>query len=121
VIIKQPETIKAIVETLAREHALRVLESASEREMTVPGLVSELRIPSSSAYLLVSELEKAGLLSKIRSEIRDDGKRFDVWRTAVAAVNLSIEGNCILELTPRRDMVGRFLRLWRTIAGEQSG
>ena len=79
-------------------------------------LVREHGIPMTSAYRRVKELMDCGLLEVERIVLTNDGKKFDLYRSTVTAVNVRF-GNGVLEVdvtlrsTAEEKIMRRFLSL----------
>ena len=79
--------LKAVSESEMRDLLIRMLKEAK----SASDLAYETRIPLSSVYRRIHELNEAGLLAVERATITEQGKRLELYRSAVNEVNLKFE------------------------------
>jgi len=104
--------LKAVSERQMRDLLVRMLKEGK----SASDLSSETRIPLSSVYRHIHELSEAGLLAVERAKITEQGKRLELYRSAVTEVNLKFEmPSDLLDLRPNEDIENKFYRLWSSI------
>jgi len=100
-----------IITALADEFSNRILASTINQPRSVMDLVREHNIPMSSAYRRVKELVNCGLLGVERIMLTNDGKKYDLYRSTVRAVNVRFENNVLeVDITPNSTATERTLR-----------
>ena len=104
--------LKAVSERQMRDLLIRMLKDAK----SASDLSHETGIPLSSVYRHIHELNEAGLLAVERTMITEQGKRLELYRSAVTEVNLKFEmPSDLLDLRPNEDIENKFYRLWSSI------
>ena len=104
--------LKAVSERQMRDLLVRMLKEAK----SASDLAYETRTPLSSVYRRIHELNEAGLLAVERAMITEQGKRLELYRSAVNEVNLKFEmASDLLDLRPNEDIENKFYRLWSSI------
>jgi hypothetical protein len=90
-----------VLEIMADAQARAILFSTIEKGKTSIDLFDEHRIPLSSIYKKISELEDLSLLKIEKYIISDHGKRFKVYKSNISAVDISIRSfEPIINLSP---------------------
>ena len=104
--------LKAVSERQMRDLLVRMLKEGK----SASDLSDETRIPLSSVYRHIHELNEAGLLAVDRATITEQGKRLEFYRSTVTEVNLKFEiQSDLLDLRPNEDIENKFYRLWSSI------
>ncbi len=104
--------LKAVSESQMRDLLIRMLKEPK----SASDLSFETRIPLSSIYRRIHELNDAGLLAVERAMITEQGKKLELYRSAVKEVNLKFEmPSDLLDLRPNEDIENKFYRLWSSI------
>ena len=104
--------LKAVSESQMRDLLVRMLKEAK----SASDLAYETRIPLSSVYRRIHELNNAGLLAVERAMITEQGKKLELYRSAVSEVNLKFEmPTDLLDLHPNEDIESKFYRLWTSV------
>lgn len=106
----------AIIRALADEYSRKILLSTVEKARSVEELSHSLEIPISTAYRRVNEMRDIGLLTVEKTIITDDGKKFELFRSAFKALNLQLEkGEIIIDVELNEDVATRLSRLWASL------
>ncbi len=104
--------LKAVSERQMRDLLIRMLKEGK----SASDLAYETRMPLSSVYRHIHELNNAGLLAVERAKITEQGKRLELYRSAVTEVKLKFETQSdLLDLRPNEDIENKFYRLWSSI------
>jgi predicted transcriptional regulator len=100
------EKIKvAVLKALADEYSRQILSCIMEKPKSVIEISNECRIPMSTAYRRVHDLEKEHLVHTSGSIISDDGKRYYLYRSRIKAVRTVFGINSLsVEITPNDEM-----------------
>jgi hypothetical protein len=116
--IKEERLKDNVMKALADDYARRILLATLANAKSALDLSREHEIPISSVYRRIHDLVEGGLLAIERSIITEDGKRFELYRSTVKAIQIRFEaGSVSVDLTPSEDMVSKFFRMWNTLRG----
>ena len=106
----------AIIRALADEYSRKILLSTVEKARSVEELSHSLAVPISTAYRRVNEMRDVGLLTVEKTIITDDGKKFELVRSAFKGLNLQLEkGEIIIDVELNEDVATRLSRLWASL------
>lgn len=95
------DVTQKVFETLADAQSRAILFSTIKVGKTTVELVEEHRIPLSSVYKKVSELESLGLVKVDKVIISDRGKKFKVYQSKISKAEVTIDGlKPIVNLSP---------------------
>lgn len=97
--LKKYDVTQKLMVALANIESRAILFATVRSGRTVADLSSALRIPLSTVYKKVSELEELGLISE-SSEFRGEGGRVKVYRSRIKAVEIRIK-----KTEPRVDLI----------------
>lgn len=97
----------AVLQALADEYSRTILAFIMDKPKSVIEISTECKIPVSTAYRRMHDLEEASLVQVTGSIINDDGKKYYLYRSKIKAVR-TIFGIASLEVevTPN-DGMGR--------------
>lgn len=110
-LIRDEKRRSLIVAALADEFSNRILASAIINPKSVMDLVREHGIPMTSAYRRVKELTECGLLDVERIVLTNDGKKYDLYRSTVRAVNVRFENGVLeVDVTPSSTATEKIMR-----------
>ena len=110
-LIRDEKRRSLIVAALADEFSNRILASAIINPKSVMDLVREHAIPMTSAYRRVKELTECGLLEVERIVLTNDGKKYDLYRSTVRAVNVRFENGVLeVDVTPSSTATEKIMR-----------
>lgn len=110
-LIRDEKRRSLIVAALADEFSNRILASAIINPKSVMDLVREHGIPMTSAYRRVKELTECGLLEVERIVLTNDGKKYDLYRSTVRAVNVRFENGVLeVDVTPSSTATEKIMR-----------
>lgn len=106
---------RSITEALGDPDSLRILHSLRTTPKNAQDISRESGIPLSSAYRKLAVLKDAGLVFVKSIEITDEGKRQDLFLSAVAEVRVTLSGEDVeFELVPTREGAER---IWFRLFG----
>ncbi|MFQ5921127.1 MAG: ArsR/SmtB family transcription factor [Nitrososphaerales archaeon] len=94
-----------VLKAVADEYSRAILTSTVDRPKSIVEISSECKIPMSTAYRRVHELEEVGLVQATRSVISEDGKRYYLYRSRIKAVRTTFGIDSLsVEIIPNEDM-----------------
>ncbi len=110
------ERKKAVLRALLDDQSRLILTSTMERPKSVIEITREQAIPITSAYRKVKELKQYGLLKVEQIVLTDDGKKFELVRSAIRSANVQFDrGTLDVDVTANVEadekMVKRFFTL----------
>jgi DNA-binding IclR family transcriptional regulator len=112
----EDERLKTLLVKILNDESCRRILAFSTRPVSVAELSSKLNIPLSSTYRCVKTLMDAGLLLAVGSVLTDEGKKYNLYQTAVTAIDIHFsDGNLQVELTPRMDLTHQFTKLLKSL------
>ena len=82
---------KAVLRALLDDQSRLILTSTMLVPKSVVDITREQRIPVTSAYRKVKELKEFGLLRVERIVLTDDGKKYELVRSAIRAANVQFD------------------------------
>ncbi len=116
-IIRDGERKKALLRAMADEYSLKILMALIDKADSVNNISRINDIPIATAYRRVSELQEAGLLVIERGVLTDDGKRYDLYRSAVRSMQISFRsGEIEIDVIPNKDAVGKLESMWMSLS-----
>jgi len=116
-IIRDGERKKALLRAMADEYSLKILMALIDKADSVNNISRINDIPIATAYRRVSELQEAGLLVIERGVLTDDGKRYDLYRSAVRSMQISFRsGEIEIDVIPNKDSVGKLESMWMSLS-----
>ncbi|MCS4538535.1 MAG: helix-turn-helix domain-containing protein [Thaumarchaeota archaeon] len=116
-IIRDEERKKALLRAMADEYSLKILMSLIDKADSVINISRINDIPIATAYRRVSELQDAGLLVVERGILTEDGKRYDLYRSAVRSMQISFRsGQLEIDVTPNRNAVSKLESMWMSLS-----
>lgn len=112
----QDEEKKAVLRAILDDQSRVILTSTMLTPKSVIDITREQRIPITSAYRKVKELKEFGLLKVERIVITDDGKKYELVRSAIRAASVHFDkGDLGVDITNNVEadekMVKRFFTL----------
>jgi DNA-binding transcriptional ArsR family regulator len=111
---------KALLRAMADEYSLKVLMSLIDKADSVNNISRVNDIPIATAYRRVSELHEAGLLVIERGVLTEDGKRYDLYRSAVRSMQISFRsGEIEVDVIPNRDAVSKLESMWMSLGDKK--
>ena len=107
---------KAVIRALLDDHSRVILASTMLVPKSVIDITHEQRIPVTSAYRKVKELKEFGLLKVERIILTDDGKKYELVRSAIRSASIQFDrGTLDVDVTANVEadekMVKRFFTL----------
>lgn len=76
----------AVLQALADEYSRTILTFIMDEPKSVIEISTECRIPMSTTYRRIHDLEEAGLVQVKGSIVNEDGKRYYLYRSRIKAV-----------------------------------
>ena len=93
---------------LADPESRKIVASVLKEPKTATGIMTELDMPSSSAYRRISDLKECGLLMVDSFLIRPDGKREALYLSSFSEISFKDEaGALVLDVTPSKKSLER--------------
>ena len=99
--LKKYDINQKVLDALADAQSRAILFSVIKQGKTAADLAEEHRIPLSSVYKKISELEELTLLKVEKWVLSDSGKKFKVYRSRISRAEVSIrKPEPVISLTP---------------------
>jgi len=114
--LTEDEGKKAVLRALLDDQSRLILTSTMLVAKSVVDITREQRIPVTSAYRKVKELKEFGLLKVERIVLTDDGKKYEMVKSAIRGASVQFEKGLLdVDITPNVEadekMVKRFFTL----------
>ncbi len=88
--LKKYDITQKVIEALADAESRSILFSIIKKGKTATDLSYELKIPLSSVYKKLSDLEELTLIKIDKWLISDKGRRFKVYKSRISKADISI-------------------------------
>ena len=99
--LKKYDVSQKVLDALADVQSRAILFSVIKKGKTAAELAEEHRIPLSSVYKKISELEDLTLLKVERWILSDSGRKFKVYRSRISRAEVSIrKSEPVISLSP---------------------
>ncbi len=99
--LKKYDITQKVIESLADSESRAILFSIIKKGMTASELSVKLKIPLSSVYKKLSELEELTLIEVEKWLISDKGRKFKIYKSRISKADISIrKPDPILSLVP---------------------
>ena len=89
--LKKYDITQKVIEALADAESRSILFSIIKKGKTATDLSYELKIPLSSVYKKLSDLEELTLIKIDKWLISDKGRRFKVYKSRISKADISIK------------------------------
>ena len=89
--LKKYDITQKVIEALADAESRTILFSMIHRGKTASSLSDSLKIPLSSVYKKISDLENLTLLKVEKTILSEKGRRFKVYRSRINRAEISIK------------------------------
>ncbi|MDH2901789.1 MAG: helix-turn-helix domain-containing protein [archaeon] len=102
-----------LIKALADEYSKKIILKTINQARSVEELAQAESIPISTAYRRVNEMKENGILIVERIVITDDGKKYDLYRSAFRKLQIGLEQDEItFDVVLNEDLAERISRLW---------
>ena len=99
--LKKYDITQKVIEALADSESRTILFSIIKKGMTASELSEKLKIPLSSVYKKLSDLEELTLIEVEKWLISDKGRKFKIYKSRISKADISIrKPDPILSLVP---------------------
>jgi len=99
--LKKYDITQKVIEALADSESRAILFSIIKKGMTASELSEKLKIPLSSVYKKLSDLEELTLIEVEKWLISDKGRKFKIYKSRISKADISIrKPDPILSLVP---------------------
>jgi predicted ArsR family transcriptional regulator len=99
--LKKYDVTQKVIEALADSESRAILFSIIKKGMTAAELSEKLKIPLSSVYKKLSDLEELTLIEVEKWMISDKGRKFKIYKSRISKADISIRRpDPILNLVP---------------------
>ena len=116
-IIRDEERKKALLRAMADEYSLKILMALIDKADSVNNISRINDIPIATAYRRIGELQKAGLLVIERGVLTEDGKRYDLYRSAVKSMQVSLRsGEIEIDVVPNKNAFSKLESMWMSLS-----
>ena len=89
--LKKYDITQKVIEALADSESRAILFSIIKKGNTAAELSDKLKIPLSSVYKKLTDLEKLTLIEVERWELSDKGRKYKVYRSRISKAEISIK------------------------------
>jgi len=89
--LKKYDITQKVIEALADAESRAIIFSTIRKGKTASNLSTSLKIPLSSVYKKLSDLENLTLIRIEKTILSDNGKRFKVYRSRINRAEISIK------------------------------
>ncbi len=101
--LKKYDVTQKVIEALADSESRGILFSMIKKGMTASELSVKLKIPLSSVYKKLNDLEEITLIKVEKLMISDKGRKFKVYKSRISKADISIRRlDPILNLVPNQ-------------------
>ena len=99
--LKKYDVTQKVIEALADSESRAILFSVIKKGMTAAEMSDKLKIPLSSVYKKLGDLEELTLIEVERWMISDKGRKFKIYKSRISKADISIKKpEPILNLVP---------------------
>jgi len=99
--LKKYDVTQKVIEALADSESRAILFSVIKKGMTAADLSDKLKIPLSSVYKKLGDLEELTLIEVERWMISDKGRKFKIYKSRISKADISIKKpEPVLNLVP---------------------
>ena len=99
--LKKYDITQKVIEALADSESRAILFSIIKKGMTASELSAKLKIPLSSVYKKLNDLEELTLIEVEKWLISDKGRKFKMYKSRISKADISIKKpDPILNLVP---------------------
>ena len=99
--LKKYDVTQKVIEALADSESRAILFSIIKKGMTAAELSDKLKIPLSSVYKKLSDLEELTLIEVEKWLISDKGRKFKMYKSRISKADISIrKPDPVLNLVP---------------------
>ena len=99
--LKKYDVTQKVIEALADSESRAILFSIIKKGMTASELSEKLKIPLSSLYKKLSDLEELTLIEVEKWLISDKGRKFKMYKSRISKADISIrKPDPVLNLVP---------------------
>ena len=88
--LKKYDVTQKVIEALADSESRAILFSIIKKGMTASDLSEKLKIPLSSVYKKLSDLEEITLIEVEKWMISDKGRKFKIYKSRISKADISI-------------------------------
>ena len=111
--ITDPAKVQSLIQSLADEYSRKILLSAIPSSKSVEDMSRENDIPLSTCYRRVHELLDAQILLIDKIIVTQDGKKYEMLRSAYRAVTVSFENRVTkVDAIINEDVAEKLRRMW---------
>jgi len=99
--LKKYDVTQKVIEALADSESRSILFSIIKKGMTASELSGRLKIPLSSVYKKLADLEELTLIEVEKWMISDKGRKFKMYKSRISKADISIrKPDPVLNLVP---------------------
>ena len=88
--LKKYDVTQKVIEALADSESRAILFSIIKKGMTASDLSEKLKIPLSSVYKKLTDLEELTLIEVEKWMISDKGRKFKIYKSRISKADISI-------------------------------
>jgi len=105
-----------VVKVLSDEYSRKILLSVISNSLPIEEISKEQNIPVSTCYRRVHEMLSFGILKPERTIIREDGKKYICYRSAIKNATIQLDsGELKVDVVLNRDPSDKLGALWSNV------
>ena len=111
-IVNDEPAKQRILTALSDDYSRQILAAIVEEPLSVLQLSRNYGMPITTVYRRIQELVEAGLVAAVKSGRTTDGKWYDLYRSLLLRVDVTLDGGDIRVEAKLNDVSDRFTRTW---------
>ena len=106
----------ALIKSLADEYCRKIILSTINKAQSVEELSQSENIPISTTYRRVNEMKDVGILTVEKTVLTEEGKKFELYRSAFKAIHMDLnQAEILIDVELNEDVATRLSRLWASM------
>ena len=90
-LLKKYDITQKVIEALADAESRAIIFSITRKGKTAANLSASLKIPLSSVYKKLSDLERLTLIEIEKTILSENGRRFKIYKSRISRAEISIK------------------------------
>ncbi|MDH2899389.1 MAG: hypothetical protein PXY39_00285 [archaeon] len=106
----------ALIKSLADEYCRKIILGTIKKAQSVEELSHSENIPISTTYRRVNEMKDVGILTVEKTVLTEEGKKFELYRSAFKAIHMDLnQAEILIDVELNEDVATRLSRLWASM------
>jgi predicted transcriptional regulator len=106
----------ALIKSLADEYCRKIILGTINKPKSVEELSQSESIPISTTYRRVNEMKDVGILTVEKTVLTEEGKKFELYRSAFRAIHMDLnQSEILIDVELNEDVATRLSRLWASM------